>query len=363
MEYRLGKLPPKIDNRTITLRSVWKDRVVPPVPDIVDVDARLGLKFLPQMWGNDRLGDCVICSVGNATKRFEGKETGSVIAIADRDVEDYYFKLTGGPDTGLVWLNTLKDWRKNGFRVRDATYKIYSFAKLDFTNLDEWKASLYYLQGVCAGIALPLSAQAQIGGLWDVDNSPSGQAGSWGLHAVYFPKCDLVNDRLTCVTWGAFQEMTREFVLKYVDEAYGIVDDKNKPDSPIDPVAMEEMLKEITDMPDPGPPVPPPAHHCWFCDFWSKFFTTKDKMSQKHPVRSFWRDPYRWLWSRIGGRKWTYIVRDFAYQNPLVLIILFFLVGYYMRQLFHSDDIPKIGAGLLLAHLFWGTKWHKGQGK
>jgi len=53
---------------------------------------------------------------------------------------------------------------------------------------------------------------------------------------------------------------------------------------------------------------------------------------------------YKWLWTRIGGRPWTYIIRDSYHNHPL-----WWLLGL-------------IGSGILLGHLFWGTSWIPGQG-
>ncbi len=53
---------------------------------------------------------------------------------------------------------------------------------------------------------------------------------------------------------------------------------------------------------------------------------------------------YRTLWSRLGGRPWTYIIRDAYHQRPLVWLAL------------------ATGLGVLLGHLFWGTPWIPGQG-
>jgi hypothetical protein len=52
---------------------------------------------------------------------------------------------------------------------------------------------------------------------------------------------------------------------------------------------------------------------------------------------------YRWIWSRIGGRPWTYIMRDFYHDHPLIVLFC------------------TLGIGTLLGHLFWGTPWEKGQ--
>ena len=79
--------------------------------------------------------------------------------------------------------------------------------------------------------------------------------------------------------------------------------------------------------------------------------------------KRFWSNPYKWgLWHWIGGRKWTHIMRDFAYQNPMLLIIGFFTLGVVLRPYVDWDDIKGLLVGILLAHLFWGTKYKKGQG-
>lgn len=44
---------------------------------------------------------------------------------------------------------------------------------------------------------------------------------------------------------------------------------------------------------------------------------------------------YRALWSRIGGRPWTHIIRDNQRRRPLLWLLL---AG---------------AAGILLGHLFW----------
>jgi len=52
---------------------------------------------------------------------------------------------------------------------------------------------------------------------------------------------------------------------------------------------------------------------------------------------------YRVLWSRIGGRPWTYIIRDSYHRRPLLWLAL------------------TTAAGILLGHLFWGMPWVPGQ--
>ena len=72
---------------------------------------------------------------------------------------------------------------------------------------------------------------------------------------------------------------------------------------------------------------------------------------------------YKKLWSVVGQRKWTWIMRDFAYQNPLLVAMLFFGLGMLLRPHVDWDDLWKFLAGLLIAHVLWGAHWIPGQGK
>ena len=52
---------------------------------------------------------------------------------------------------------------------------------------------------------------------------------------------------------------------------------------------------------------------------------------------------YKALWSRIGGRPWTYIIRDYYHRWPLFWLAL------------------ATAIGIVLGHFFWGTPWIPGQ--
>ncbi len=48
---------------------------------------------------------------------------------------------------------------------------------------------------------------------------------------------------------------------------------------------------------------------------------------------------YKMLWSRIGGRQWTYIARDYYHQHPMPILGIVF------------------GLGIAVGHIFWGDKY------
>jgi hypothetical protein len=70
---------------------------------------------------------------------------------------------------------------------------------------------------------------------------------------------------------------------------------------------------------------------------------------------------YRPIWKHIGGRPWTYIMRDFAYRNPVLVGMMCFVGGIIVSPLWKWHEMWPLGAGFLIGHLFWGTKWRKGQ--
>lgn len=75
---------------------------------------------------------------------------------------------------------------------------------------------------------------------------------------------------------------------------------------------------------------------------------------------------YKWWWTRIGGRKWTYIMRDFYHKFEYIVILGFFTLGYFLRPHFTLREfLIMVIAGsicFLLGHLYWGTTYIENQG-
>lgn len=74
---------------------------------------------------------------------------------------------------------------------------------------------------------------------------------------------------------------------------------------------------------------------------------------------------YKELWSRIGGRPWTYILRDAWAKAEFVWIVGLVSLGIWLGHNYGWKQI-MIGwlifsAGYLFGHLFWGTKYIPGQ--
>lgn len=70
---------------------------------------------------------------------------------------------------------------------------------------------------------------------------------------------------------------------------------------------------------------------------------------------------YRAFWKHVGGRPWTFIIRDFAYQNPLLVLLIGINIGFWLAPYLRVIGLSYFAAGLLAGHLFWGTKYIPGE--
>lgn len=253
------------------------------MPDTYDIDEALGGVKDDRMFGNDEYGDCVIAARAHQTLRFEKYEQGTQPEITDREVIDQYFEESGGLDTGLYLLNSLKVWRNKGWEVGGRNYTIYAFAGVDWRNHEEVKHCIHLLGGVNFGMLVYEKDMQQFreGKLWELTSNNGSFLGGHGVYLFHYEQeeepstCPFANgicwglnltsaklgrktrfkaiinydqDGLTCMTWGRKQHMTWDFWDARIDEAYGIVDNRNDwlEDSPIDVEKLDAYLKEIT---------------------------------------------------------------------------------------------------------------------
>lgn len=246
MELKLGKKPAVIDERTIPLKAVIRKELLPLLPDTYNIDDVLGVED-NFMYNNSLYGDCVIAARAHQTLRLEKYEQGVQIPIADQEVVDEYFEQTGGADSGLVLLFSLNDWRNDGWPVGGKNYTIYAYGSIDYKDHEEVKHCIHLLGGVNFGMKVYDKDMEQFknGLVWHLTGADGSLRGG---HGVYLYAYDI--DGIWCMTWGKCQKMTWAFWNARVDEAYGIVDNRNlwmAEDSPVDVVKLDEYLQEITE--------------------------------------------------------------------------------------------------------------------
>jgi hypothetical protein len=217
---KLGKLPPRIDPRTLRFARYLSPGMIPPALASVDWSTKV------PSWGmmlNDFLGDCTCAAAGHCEMLWTAN-AGREFTPSDDDILAAYEAVggykPGEPDTdnGAFELDVLKYWRETGIAGR----RIAAFAAVNPLNHDHLKLAVMLFGAAYIGVALPVSAQGQEA--WDVPPGGAkgeGEPGSWGGHAV--PIVGYDPNFLTVVTWGATKKMTWAFLDAYCDEAYAVL--------------------------------------------------------------------------------------------------------------------------------------------
>ena len=179
------------------------------------------------MYGNNVWGCCVIAGRAHQTLRFELIEQKRLLRVTEKEVVDEYLTQSGGEDSGLITLDSLRLWRKQGWKASRKRYFIRAFSEIDRTNVTEVKTAIVMNLGVGIGLRLPLSAQRELdeNKPWETTTGRGSRANSWGGHYVYV--CGYTKLGPTCVTWGAKQQMSWAFFAAYCDEAYAMIDALN----------------------------------------------------------------------------------------------------------------------------------------
>lgn len=216
---RLGKRPHVHDPRRLKLAK-YLGVSLPPPPTSVDWSVSAGPLG---MMGNDRLGDCTCATVGHMVQVWTGS-TGKLDVPSDADVVALYSAACGyrdgdsSTDNGGFVPDVLNYWRANGI---GGDHRITAYADADHQNLFEVQQAAFLFGGLYIGLALPISAQGQIGGLWDPVQGANGAPNSWGGHAVPLVAYDATS--CTVITWGKLQRMSWSFFLTYADEVHAVL--------------------------------------------------------------------------------------------------------------------------------------------
>jgi len=78
--------------------------------------------------------------------------------------------------------------------------------------------------------------------------------------------------------------------------------------------------------------------------------------------KKFWKNPYKWgLWYWIGGRPWTFILRDIWHTYEFFWIVGLISLGVWLGHQFDWVTVMKIlwvfSVGYIGGHLFWGKEY------
>lgn len=171
------------------------------------------------MADNDRLGDCTIAAVVHTDQATANLTHEPWTYPGDAKVQAEYFKLTGGPDSGLVETVVLKAWVAAGGLFG---HQLAGFAPIKVKQTNTIMQGVSLCGAVYTGVLIPTPAQQQFADHkpWDLTHT-SEDNDIEGGHAV--PIVGYNKTGPIVVTWGALQQATWAWWDRYAEEAYAVI--------------------------------------------------------------------------------------------------------------------------------------------
>jgi hypothetical protein len=222
-DLKLGLKPFKPDNRDALFASFTKKTELPKLPEKFGYAGLLANDI--GMFGNDTIGDCAAAEAAHASMLLSQLGGHPEALFTDKEVIEFYSAVTGydpadpSTDQGTDYRDMMKYLRAHGITdARGVPHKIGAFVLLEQGNVDELDMALYLFGNVPVGVDLPDSAMDQFnrGEAWDVVKGAHVEGG----HAIGgVQKVDATHYLFT--TWGRKQPVTRRFLAKYLNQAWG----------------------------------------------------------------------------------------------------------------------------------------------
>jgi hypothetical protein len=225
--YKLGKLPPKKNSKTLDFAKYLLPNAPPPPPEKTYWEYKIPPDTIG-MYDNDQIGDCTCAEVAHHLMLVTA-HTGKVVIPEVADVVAMYSAICGydpsqtqpdgsnPTDTGCAITDVLNYWQLTGL----AGHKILGWAAVDYTNLLRRSQGVYIFAGCSVGVQLPAIAQTQFsnGQTWDVVADDGGIDGGHNILESGY------GDRgRNYETWGqGDQKGTNAWDAKYADESYIVI--------------------------------------------------------------------------------------------------------------------------------------------
>lgn len=191
------------------------------------------VKYRPQMFRNDQIGDCTAAGLGNAALAISALN-GSTAIVLEPSVVNLYSATSGynpkvaGSDRGAVLADVLAYQYSQGFHT-GAQLLVGPWATFSGLNRNLFGCALDKLGVAILGVALSQHdmAAAENGDTWDADVKQDSidPPGSAGLHCLLAFDYDGMKDDsiLHLPTWGMLQPATWRWVESRVQEAHVVV--------------------------------------------------------------------------------------------------------------------------------------------
>ena len=187
------------------------------VSNIAKVYAKLGISdptVLFPMDGNDTVGDCTCAGAAHKITEVSG-----MLGVKDipnvSDILSIYYKLTGGPDTGLSLLDILNYWLNNPILGMN----LIGYVAIDPKNHND----VMIAQELFGGLYIGFNVQENA--ITDFENGTTWTPGTLtgDGHCVVMEDSD--KNGVTVLTWGNIQKATWGWNDECVEEIYALIFD------------------------------------------------------------------------------------------------------------------------------------------
>jgi hypothetical protein len=126
-QVKLGKLPARVDPRTLSLGRYVDREVLPAPPPVLDLSERVGEW---PMYANDRVGDCTTAAAGHMIEAWTAAAAGAAVEVPEAAVLAAFDEVKvvdpASGEEGAVELDVLKLWRTGGI----GGHRIGAFARV-----------------------------------------------------------------------------------------------------------------------------------------------------------------------------------------------------------------------------------------
>lgn len=212
--FRLGRLPH--DPAVVALVPAHRFSLIKP-PAVVD---RRSIKYLPNLYDNDKIGDCTCVAWANMARGLAALN-GFDIDIEQSDVDAMFGAVGGTTDLGsipgLFATDVIKWQAANGFKIAGNQSLVAQVGQVDLdrTALSHAMATLGALY---LGVTLYEGDMANVGATWTTGYPKGKPVGGHMINGW-----DYDTTRVRVGTWGALQPATWDWLIDRLDEAYAPV--------------------------------------------------------------------------------------------------------------------------------------------
>lgn len=181
---------------------------------------RRSVDYQPELYGNDRYGDCTVVSMANYARGVAAL-VGYPLVVEELSLIQFFCDVGQNADAsaidGLVAQDVIDHQGAHGLQIGMTTPLVARSGTVDL-NANALKLAIQNLGGVYMGVRLYERDMDTVGKTWDV----VGDSGALvGRHMINL--WDYTPTAARLGTWGGFQGATWPWILNRADEAHGLV--------------------------------------------------------------------------------------------------------------------------------------------